>query len=65
MEAQLEGCDDLEIRRKVNGVYERLVSSVFGSLQQMAKLDRADGQAAEDKGQLNYHVIMIGGLYLL
>jgi hypothetical protein len=36
------------------------VTSVFGTLQQIAKMDRADAQAAEDKGQLNYHVIMIG-----
>lgn len=26
----------------------------------MAKMDGADGVAVEDKGQLNYHVILIG-----
>jgi hypothetical protein len=60
MEAQLEGNDDPRIRSKVNGIYERLINAIFGSLQQLAKMDRAEGQAAEDKGQLNYHVIMIG-----
>jgi hypothetical protein len=60
MEAQLEGSDDLAIRSKVNGIYERIANAIFGSLQQLAKMDRAEGQAAEDKGQLNYHVIMIG-----
>ncbi len=60
MEIQLEGSDDLPIRQKVNGIYERIIGSVFGCLQQLAKMDRADGQAAEDKGLLNYHVIMIG-----
>lgn len=62
MEAQLEGAEGLPIRAKVNGIYERVVDTVFGSVQQLAKLDRGEGQAAEDKGQLNYHVVMIGAL---
>ncbi|KAG8891384.1 hypothetical protein FRC01_014737 [Tulasnella sp. 417] len=32
---------------------------MFECLQQMAKMDGADGQLAEDKGMLNYHVTMI------
>ena len=60
MEAQLQDANGLPIRNRVNDVYERIINSVFGSLQQMAKMDRGDSQATEDKGQLNYHVIMIG-----
>lgn len=60
MEAQLADADSLPIRTKVNSIYERLVDASFNSLQQIAKLDRGDAQATEDKGQLNYHVIMIG-----
>ncbi|WVF66184.1 hypothetical protein IAT40_000924 [Kwoniella sp. CBS 6097] len=65
MEAQLEAepTDDLPIRGKVNDIYERVVNTVFANLQQLAKMDRADGQAAEDKGQLNYHVIMIENMH--
>jgi len=33
---------------------------MFESLQQLAKMDGAEGLAPEDKGQLNYHVILIG-----
>jgi hypothetical protein len=57
MEAQLEGAEGLPIRDKVN---EKVANAIFGTLSQIAKTDRGDGQAAEDKGQLNYHVIMIG-----
>ena len=60
LEAQLDGADGLPIRDKANEIYEKLVNAIFGSLTQIAKTDRGDGQAAEDKGQLNYHVIMIG-----
>ncbi|WWC85953.1 uncharacterized protein L201_000823 [Kwoniella dendrophila CBS 6074] len=63
MEAQLDGSEDLLIRQKVNDIYERITNSVFGSLQQLAKMDRADSQATEDKGQLNYHVIMIENMH--
>ena len=59
MEAQLEDADSLPIRGKVNDIYARVVIAVFGSLQQVAKMDRGD-QSAEDKGQLNYPVIMLG-----
>jgi hypothetical protein len=56
-ESQLVGADGLQI---VDAAYERVASTIFDSLQQMAKMDGADGLAAEDKGQLNYHVILIG-----
>jgi len=60
MEAQLEGAEGLPIRDKVNEIYDKVANAIFGTLSQIAKTDRGDGQAAEDKGQLNYHVIMIG-----
>lgn len=60
VEAQLSEAEGLPIRDKVNAIYERVVDAIFNSLQQIAKLDRGDAQAAEDKGQLNYHIIMIG-----
>lgn len=56
----MDGNGDLPIRIKVNEAYERVMTSVFGSLEQLAKMERAETQANEDKGQLNYHVIMIG-----
>jgi hypothetical protein len=59
-ESQLVGADGLQIRKIVDAAYERVASTIFDSLQQMAKMDGADGLAAEDKGQLNYHVILIG-----
>ena len=56
MENQLVGADGLEIRTSVDAAYEKIVNTIFDSLKQMAKLD---GEG-EDKGQLNYHVILIG-----
>jgi hypothetical protein len=64
MEAQLDGADGLPIREKANEIYDKVANAVFGTLSQIAKTDRGDGQAAEDKGQLNYHVIMIGTFLL-
>jgi hypothetical protein len=60
VEAHLEGADGLPVRAKVDAGYEKVVNAVFGSVTQIAKMDRAEGQAAEDKGQLNYHIIIIG-----
>ena len=40
----------------MDSAYEKIVQTMFDSLKQIAKLD---GEG-EDKGQLNYHVIMIG-----
>jgi len=56
VESQLVGADALEIRGNVDAAYERIVQSMFDCLKQMAKLD---GEQGEDKGQLNYHVILI------
>jgi hypothetical protein len=60
VESQLIGADTLEIRATVDTAYDRIVQSMFESLKQMAKMD---GEG-EDKGQLNFHVILIG-VYLL
>lgn len=56
IEQQLIGANELEIRTTVDSAYERIVQTMFDSLKQIAKLD---GEG-EDKGQLNYHVILIG-----
>ena len=58
VENQLLGADGLEIRESVDLAYERIVNSMFDCLKQMAKMD---GEG-DDKGQLNYHVILIGAL---
>lgn len=60
MEAQLTDASGLAVRSRANDVYERVVNAIFSSVQQLAKMDRGDAQAAEDKGQINYHVIIIG-----
>lgn len=60
MEAQLADAQGQAIRSRANDVYERVVNAIFSSVQQLAKMDRGDALAAEDKGQINYHVIMIG-----
>lgn len=56
IESQLLGTDGLEIRTSVDAAYERIVGTMFESLKQMAKME---GEG-EDKGQLNYHVILVG-----
>lgn len=56
VESQVTGAEDLEIRQIVDAAYDKIVQSMFDGLKHMAKLD---GEG-EDKGQLNYHVIMIG-----
>jgi hypothetical protein len=40
----------------VDAAYEKIVNTIFVSLKHMAKM----GGEGEDKGQLNYHVILIG-----
>ena len=57
IEQQLIGANELEIRTSVDSAYEKIVQTIFDSLKQIAKLD---GEG-EDKGQLNFHVILIGG----
>ncbi|GLB35990.1 putative exocyst complex component SEC3 N-terminal PIP2 binding PH [Lyophyllum shimeji] len=59
VENQLIGADGLEIRTSVDAAYEKIVQSIFDSLKQMAKMD---GEG-EDKGQLNYHVILIENMH--
>lgn len=58
VETQLIGSDTLEIRQSVDASYDKIVQAMFDALKQMAKMD---GEG-EDKGQLNYHVIIIGSL---
>jgi Exocyst complex component Sec3 len=60
VENQLIGADGLEIRTNVDAAYEKIVNTIFDSLKHMAKMN---GEG-EDKGQLNYHVILIGVCYL-
>ncbi|KAF8832200.1 hypothetical protein HHX47_DHR1001902 [Lentinula edodes] len=59
IESQLIGADGLEIRMNVDAAYERIVNTMFESLKQMAKME---GEG-EDKGQLNYHVILIENMH--
>lgn len=56
VETFLIGTDGLEIRQHVDQAYDKIVDTMFESLQQMAKMDSEN----EEKGQLNYHVILIG-----
>jgi hypothetical protein len=56
IEQQLIGADGLEIRANVDLAYEKIVHSMFECLKHMATLDGDD----EDKGQLNYHVLLVG-----
>jgi exocyst complex component 1 len=60
VESQLIGADMFEIRQSVDGAYEKIVQTMFGSLKHMAKMNGED----EDKGQMNYHVILIGKLQI-
>ncbi|KAI0328157.1 hypothetical protein GY45DRAFT_1326692 [Cubamyces sp. BRFM 1775] len=59
VESQLIGSDTLEIRQSVDAGYDRIVQAMFDALKQMAKMD---GEG-EDKGQLNYHVIIIENMH--
>ncbi|KAI8990472.1 exocyst complex component Sec3-domain-containing protein [Trametes punicea] len=59
VEIQLIGSDTLEIRQSVDAAYDKIVQAMFDALQQMAKMD---GEG-EDKGQLNYHVIIIENMH--
>ena len=56
IEALMIGTEGLEIRQNVDAAYDRVVKAMFESLKRLAKMD---GEG-EDKGQLNYHVILIG-----
>jgi hypothetical protein len=63
IENQLIGINVLEIRGNVDAAFERIVDAMFDALQQMAKIE-GEGDD-KDKGQLNYHVILIGTIHLL
>lgn len=58
-ENQLVGASNLEIRANVDSAYEKIIQSMFDSLKQIAKLE---GEG-EDKGKLNYHVILIENMH--
>lgn len=57
VESQLIGAENLEIRIHVDSAYEKITTSIFESLKQMARLD---GEG-EDK---NHHIILIGETHL-
>lgn len=64
IEQQLVGAEDSSTRDVANAAYEQVVNTILDTLQQMAKLDRTDMTGTgDDKGQLNYFIIMIGGWY--
>jgi len=60
IECQLDGADNLKIRKRVNDAYERVVASVLSSLQYVSKIVAAETSSGDDKGQLYFHVVMIG-----
>lgn len=59
VESQLRDAGGLEIRTSVDAAYEKIVQTIFDSLKHIAKLS---GEG-EDKGQLNYHIIMIENMH--
>ncbi|KAJ2932691.1 hypothetical protein H1R20_g4427, partial [Candolleomyces eurysporus] len=59
VENQLAGAEGREVRSLVDAAYEKIVKGMFEALRQMAKLE---GEG-EDKGQLNYHVILLENMY--
>ncbi|KAG2120700.1 exocyst complex component Sec3-domain-containing protein [Suillus discolor] len=59
IEQQLIGADGLEIRANIDLAYEKIVHSMFECLKHMATLDGDD----EDKGQLNYHVLLVENMH--
>jgi len=59
VEQQMIGADGLEIRVTVDVAYEKIVGSMFEALKHMATMD-GDG---EDKGQLNYHVLLVENMH--
>ncbi|KAL1707372.1 exocyst complex component Sec3-domain-containing protein [Schizophyllum commune] len=59
IESQLVGAESTEVRVNVDTAYERIVQGMFDALKAMAKMDGED----EDKGQLNYHVVLIENMH--
>ena len=60
IETQLHDAQGLPIRKRVNDAYDKVVSAIFATLQHIAKMERAETQSTDDKGQLSYNVVMIG-----
>lgn len=61
IEQQLVGAEESSTRDVANAAYEQVLNTMLDTLQQMAKLDRTDMTGTgDDKGQLNYFIIMIG-----
>lgn len=62
VETQLFGAEALPIRNVIDERYKTLVSTMFENLQHMAKMgqQQAAANSAEDKDQLNYHIVLIG-----
>ena len=52
------GGSGLEVRESVDAAYEKIVNMMFETLKTIAKMDGDE----EDKGQLNYHVLIIGNV---
>ncbi|KAL1748585.1 exocyst complex component Sec3-domain-containing protein [Schizophyllum fasciatum] len=59
VESQLVGAEATEVRVNVDTAYERIVQGMFDALKAMAKMENED----EDKGQLNYHVVLIENMH--
>lgn len=49
------------MRENVDAAYDKIVNAMFETLKAMAKMDGDE----EDKSQLNYHVVIIGGFYFI
>jgi len=52
------GGSGLEVRESVDAAYEKIVNIMFETLKTIAKMDGDE----EDKGQLNYYVVIIGSV---
>ncbi|KAJ9110665.1 hypothetical protein QFC19_001494 [Naganishia cerealis] len=64
IEQQLVGAEESSTRDVANAAYEQVVNTMLDTLQQMAKLDRTDFTGTgDDKGQLNYFIIMIENMH--
>lgn len=48
------------MRESVDAAYDKIINAMFETLKAMAKMDGDE----EDKSQLNYHVVIIGGLFM-
>ncbi|KAF9447806.1 hypothetical protein P691DRAFT_670723 [Macrolepiota fuliginosa MF-IS2] len=53
------GESGLEVRGSVDAAYDKIVNAMFENLKAVAKMDGDE----EDKGQLNYHVVIIENMH--